>query len=226
MKIYGHPWSINTRKVLMAVAEKGQAVALELVMLPKGEHKRAEHVARHPFGKVPVLQDDGFVLYETQAINRYLDRALPGPRLTPDDARAAALIDQWIGVVDAYLAPSAQPFLVETVFRRFLGGERDARAIEGGRDGMQMPLDAADRRLADSPCFAGPEFSLADIHFMPYIEYLTQSGAGELVTGRRHLAAWWERVSGRPSWQRVARSGPQPYDPAVTADVIEQQYRR
>jgi glutathione S-transferase len=215
MKIYGHPWSINTRKVLMAVAEKQHAVELVLVMIPKSEHKQAEHVARHPFAKVPALEDDGFVLYETQAINRYVERTLPGPRLVPEDPRAAALVDQWIGVVDAYFAPHAQPFIVETMFRRYLGGEPDARAIEAGRQGMQLPLDAADRRLADTPYFAGGDFSLADIHWMPYLEYLMHIGAAELVTRRDHLAAWWERVSARPSWQRVARSGPQPYEPSA-----------
>ena len=43
---------------------------------------------------------------------------------------------------------------------------------------------------------------------------------------RKHLAAWWERVSNRPTWRRVARTGPQPYEDGVTADVVEKQFRR
>lgn len=225
MKIYGHPWSINTRKALMVCAEKGHRAELALVMLPKGEHKQPEHLARHPFGKVPVLQDERFVLYETQAINRYLDRSLPGPALVPADAHEAALVDQWMGVADAYLAPNAQPFIVEKLFRRYLGGELDQRAIESGHTGMQAPLDAADRWLATNPYFAGSAFSLADIHWMPYVEYLTRIGVDEDVARRKHFAAWWQRVSERPSWQRVARSGPQPNEAGMSSDVIEQQYR-
>ena len=226
MKVYGHPWSINTRKVLMALAEKRHAAELVLIMIPKGEHKRPEHVALHPFGKVPVLQHAGFTLYETQAINRYLERTLSGPTLIPPDAQGAALVDQWIGVADAYFSPTAQPFLVETLFRRYLGGEPNQSAIATGRAGMQAPLDTADRWLADRPFFAGRDLSLADIHWMPYVEYLTQVGAAELITGRKHLAAWWDRVSNRDSWRKVARSGPQPYEAGMRAEAVEELYRR
>lgn len=226
MKIYGHPWSINTRKVLMALAEKHQQAELALVMIPKGEHKRPEHIALHPFGKVPALQDGDFVLYETQAINRHIDRTLPGPALVPASAREAAWVDQWVGVVDAYFAPNAQPFIVETLFRRYLGGEPNQSTIAAGRAGMQPPLDAADRWLAERPFFAGEQLSLADIHWLPYVEYLTRIGAADLIAARKHFAAWWERTSNRDTWRQVARSGPQPYEAGVTADVIERQYRK
>jgi glutathione S-transferase len=226
MKIYGHPWSINTRKVLMAVAEKGHTAELSLVAIPRGEHKTPEHLARHPFGKVPVLQHDSFVLYETQAINRYVDRVLTGPALVPSDSHGAALVDQWIGVLDAYFSPNAQPFIVETLFRRHIGGEQNARAIAEGRAGMEIVLDLVERRLTESPFLAGDDLSLADIHVMPYVEYLMRIGASELVTSRRCFTDWWERTSSRPSWQRVGRSGPQPYEPGVTAEGIERQYRR
>lgn len=226
MKIYGHPWSINTRKVLMTLAEKGHEAELVLVMLPKGEHKKPEHLALHPFGKVPVLQADGFVLYETQAINRFLDRTLPGRALAPSDPRTAAWMDQWIGVVDAYFSPNAQAFIVETLFRRYLGGEPNAAVIDAAMQGMQEPLDTADRWLAARSYFAGDELSLADIHWMPYCEYLTRIGAADLVSRRAHLARWWERVSNRESWQRVARRGPQPYEPDMTAERVEPLHRR
>lgn len=211
MKVYGHPWSTHTRKVLMTLAEKGHEAELVTVVLPKGEHEQPEHLARHPFGKVPVLDDGGFVLYETAAINRYLDRTLAGPALTPADPRGAARVDQWIQVANAYFTPHAGSLLVETLFRRYLGGEQDTRAIEAGREGMQPALDAADRWLGSNAYLAGASFSLADIHWMPYLEYLVQTGQGEHVTRRPHLSAWWEKVSARDTWQRVARTGPQPY---------------
>src|ERR1043166_4096133 len=105
MKIYGHPWSINTRKTLMTLAEKGHAAELSLVLLPNGEQKLPEHLARHPFGKVPVLDDDGFLLYEARAINAYLDRTLPGPSLMPAGPREIALLDQFTNVAAAYFVP-------------------------------------------------------------------------------------------------------------------------
>jgi glutathione S-transferase len=226
IKIYGHPWSINTRKTLMTLAEKGVEAELVLVMIPTGEHKRPEHVARHPFGKVPVLDHDDFRLYETGAINRYLARTLPGPALLPEDAAGAARVDQWISTADSYFVPHVHPLLVETLFRRFLGGEPNAAVIAAGRENMQPALDVADRALAGTPFLAGAAFTVADIHWMPYLDYLAATGQGEHVARRKHLARWWDAISARPAWQRVARKGPQPYEQGMTADVIETQYRR
>jgi glutathione S-transferase len=225
MKIYGHPWSINTRKVLMVLAEKGQEAELSLVMIPKGEQRLPAHVALHPFAKVPVLEDGGFVLYETTAINRYLERKFPTPALLPSDAQGAALTNQWLSAADSYFVPHVAPVIVETLFRRYLGGEANLTAIESGREKMQGALDAADHVLQSSPYLAGKEFSLADIHFMPYLEYLEKLGLDEPVKRNKSLASWWERISRRPSWQRVARSGPQPYETGMTADAIEQRFR-
>jgi len=210
MKIYGHPWSINTRKALMTVAEKGHEVELVTVVLPKGEHKEAAHLARHPFGKVPVLDDDGFVVYEARAICAYLDRTLSGPSLSPRGAREAAWVDQWTNVADAYFVPHAAPVVVETTFRKYLGGDVDTQAIAAGRAGMNAPLDVVDEHLASQKHFAGDAFSLADIHWMPYVDYLVRSGDGERIAARKGLSAWWERVSARETWRRVAHTGQQP----------------
>jgi glutathione S-transferase len=215
MNLYGHPWSINTRKALATVAEKGHDIPLTVVMLPKGEHKQPEHLKLHPFGKVPVLDDAGFVLYEARAINAYLDAVLDGPCLVPADPRVRARMDQWINIADAYFVPAAHPLVVELLFRRYLGGPQDQQAIAAGRVAVETPLDVLERTLAATPYVAGDAFTLADIHWMPYFEYLDKIGEGAVVERRPHLAAWWQRVSARPAWQKVARTGPQPYDPQL-----------
>jgi glutathione S-transferase len=225
MKIYGHPWSINTRKVLMTFAEKGHSAELVLVMVPKGEHKSPQHVALHPFGKVPVLEDSGFVLYETGAINRYVAKKLAGPSLLGRDEREGALIDQWISVADSYFAPHAQPLLVETLFRRYLGGDTKLQLVSAARPAILPALDVLDRGLREHPHLAGETFSIADIHWMPYLDYLVATNQAEAFETRPHLAAWWKRVSTRASWQKVAHQGPQPYELGMTAEVIEKQYR-
>lgn len=220
MKLYGHPWSINTRKALTTLAETGQHAELAVVMLPKGEHKRPDHLRLHPFGKVPVLDDNGFLLYETRAINAYL-AAKAGSNLQPTHARERARVDQLVSIAEAYFIPHAVPMIMELLFRPFLGGEQNVAAIEAGRANLGAPLDVIDRALATSQFLAGDAFTLADIHWMPYLEYLTQLGEGRPIEERPHVHAWWTRVSSRPTWQQVARTGPQPYDPAVAKDVIE-----
>jgi len=220
VKLYGHPWSTNTRKALAVFAEKGHEPTLSVVMLPTGEHKQPAYLRIHPFGRVPALDDDGFVLYEARAICAYADAALSGPRLVPESARERARVDQWINICDAYFAPYAQPMIVEQLFRQFLGGDVDRAAIENGRQMIQPALDELDRQLAEHPYVAGAAFTLADLHWMPYFEYLARIGEGAAIDRRPKLRAWFDRVAERPAWKHVARTGPQPWDPAVAADVV------
>jgi len=73
MKIFGHPASTCTRKVLMTLNETKTPFELVLVDFAKGEHKQPAHLARQPFGQVPALEDDRFELYESRAMSRYID---------------------------------------------------------------------------------------------------------------------------------------------------------
>ncbi|MFN0248412.1 MAG: glutathione S-transferase family protein [Kofleriaceae bacterium] len=225
MKLYGHPWSVNTRKTLTTLEEKGHPIPLTLVMIPKGEQNRPEHLRIHPFGKVPVLDDDGFIIYETRAINAYLDGKLAGPELVPLGVRPRARMDQWINVADSYFIPFAHQLIVELLFRRYLGGEPSQPTIAAGRTGIEKPLDAIERALGETPYLAGDAFSLADIHWIPYVEYLQQIGEGAPIKSRPNVAAWWQRISARPGWQKVARTGPQPYETGMTTDAVERLYR-
>src|SRR5262252_7233213 len=99
--VHGIPGSPFSRAVLATLEEKG--ADYRLAALAVGMIKVEPHISRHPFGRVPVLEHDGFMLYETQAILRYLDRLLPAPALTPRDAKAAARMDQLMNVCDWYL---------------------------------------------------------------------------------------------------------------------------
>ena len=213
MKVHGHPWSINTRKTLMTLAEKGAEAELVVVDLPKGAHLTPAHRTLHPFAKIPILDDGGFRVYETRAINRYLDARLDGADLWPTDPQAAARADQWLGVCEAYFAPHAHPMLVELLFRPYLGGDADTALIENSRAAVQPALDAVEGQLASNPYLAGDRFSLADVHWMPYLDYLVRVGEGRLVTERANLRAWWDRIVARPAWRKVAHSGPQPDQP-------------
>jgi Glutathione S-transferase len=85
--VHSIPGSPFGRSVLATLEEKG--APYRLAPVAPGTFKSPEHLARHPFGRVPVLEHDGFHLYESQAILRYLDRVLPNPALTPADPRRA-----------------------------------------------------------------------------------------------------------------------------------------
>jgi len=200
MKVFGHPMSTCTRKVLTTLAEKEHKAEFVLVDLMTGAHKSPEHMARQPFGVVPALDDDGFVLFESRAIIAYLAAKLPGKALTPGDIKSQALVNQWMSVEYSYFTPSAMKIIYEGLFAPMAGREPDQAKIDDGRKGLETPLTVLDKRLGEVEYVAG-DFSIADICFMPYVEYLFASKAGDLITDRKNVAAWWNRVSERPSWQ-------------------------
>lgn len=203
MRVHGNPGSTCTRKVLMTFAEKGVTPDFTRVELAKGEHKQPAHTALQPFGQVPVLVDGEFVLYESRAIMRYLDQVLPGPSLTPADPRARARMEQWLSVETSNFTPHAMKIIYQAVFARWRGQEGDPAKIEEGRAGTLKALPVLEEALAAAPFLAGADLSLADISYMPYLQYLDQGGQGDLVAGFPHVADWWARLRARPTWASV-----------------------
>jgi glutathione S-transferase len=201
MKVYGHPLSTCTRKVLATLAEKGQKAEFELVDILAGAGRAPEHLARQPFGQIPVLEDNGFMVYESRAICRYLDEVLPGEKVLPHDPKARAAVEQWISVETSNFTPTAMTIIVETVFSKMRGAEPDAAKVEAARQKLGTTLDIMEKQLSGNTFIAGAHFSLADICFLPYIEYLFFGGQGDLITSRPNVSAWWTRCSERPSWK-------------------------
>ncbi|MFT3771650.1 MAG: glutathione S-transferase N-terminal domain-containing protein [Minicystis sp.] len=207
MKLYGHPMSTCTRKVLTTLSEKGHEAEFVLVDIMKGEAKAPAHLARQPFGVVPTIDDDGFVLYESRAIIRYLNDTLSGPNLVPSDAKARALMEQSISVEYSYFTPKAMTIIMNVLFGKMMGKEPDMDAVNAAKQSLAGTAATLDKWFADHQYFGGDVFSLADIGYMPYVEYLFAAGEGGLITEPKHLGAWWTRVSERPSWRKATGKG-------------------
>ncbi|XXX73806.1 glutathione binding-like protein [Sorangium sp. So ce134] len=215
MRVYGMRESTCTQKVLTVLAEKEREAELVEVNVLKGEDKTLpEHLARHPYGEIPVLEDDGFLMYECRAIIRYLDQRLPGVALTPRDLRAFARMEQWISCEQSYFSGPVYDVIrsgpvYEIVWNSpgavyFPPPPDEPTLLKAKRDTAKA-FDVMERTLSIEPYLAGATFSLADIAHMPYINYLIASGGGDFVTSRPGVSAWWERVSSRPSWRKVGK---------------------
>jgi glutathione S-transferase len=202
MKIFGHPGSTCTRKVLTTLHETATPFELVVVDLAKGEHKQPAHLARQPFGQVPALDDDGFQMYESRAISRYIDGKAGGP-LTPKDPRARARMEQWISVETSNFTPHAMKFIYHDVFKR----EQAPETLKAAGAGLDVAFGVLERALAEQAFLAGDSFSLAEICFAPYLEYLTLTPAAGKIGEHPRLAAWWSALSRRPSWLKVAGRG-------------------
>ena len=196
--------------VLTTLGEKGASFRFSPVA--PGALRSPEHLVRHPFGRVPVLEHRGFLLYETQAILRYLDRVLPAPALTPADPKRAARMDQVMNVNDWYLFQGVANVIGfhRVVGPRFMGLTPDEAAIEAAMPQAHAVFKELVRLLGEQPYFAGDAVSLADLLIAPQIDFFTQTPEW-LVLGAPHanLVAWLARMVARPSvkattWERVA----------------------
>jgi glutathione S-transferase len=200
--VHSVPGSPFGRAVLATLEEKG--VIYRLAPLPPGSSKSPEHLARHPFGRVPVLEHDGFMLYETQAILRYIDRVLPQPALTPADPRQAARMDQVMNVSDWYLFQGVGNVIgfQRIVGPRFLGIAPDEAVIEAAMPRARTVFAELARLLGDQPFIAGDALTLADLHTAPHASFLSLTPEWATLTAPHpSLLAWIERLEARPSFQ-------------------------
>jgi glutathione S-transferase len=202
LKLYGTTGSPNVRGAMLGLFEKGLDYEFVDVVPP---FKDPAHMARNPLGRVPVFEDDGFMLYETQAILRYLDEVYPGPRLQPSEPRALARMNQIIGIIDCYLfkAWSGDIAFERLVAPRFFGRPADEAAIAAALPVARSSALALEG-LVVGPYLTGDVFSLADIRLMPHFHWFrfTPEGAAILADTPK-LNAWFAGVEGRESAMRV-----------------------
>src|SRR6185437_15262239 len=159
MKVYGSAGSTCTERVLFTLGEKGREAQVAFVNLATGDHKKPEHLARHPFGVIPVLEDDdGFQLFESRAIIQYLDARFPSPPLTPADPRARGRMLQWMSAEQSYLTGGGV-IRKNLVYGRFLGLTPDPDAVERAKVGFGATLDVVEKALEGQEWLAG-SFSL------------------------------------------------------------------
>lgn len=198
--VYSTPGSPYGRSVLATLEEK--RVPYRLVAVGPGETKSPAHLARNAFGKVPVLDHAGFVLYESQAILRYLDRVLPEPALTPANAQMAARMDQALNINDWYVFQGVANVIVyhRVIAPRLFGLAPDEAAIAAAMPRARLVIGELARLLGTQPYFAGASVSLADLALAPQLDFLAVTPEwAELAAPHASLVAWLARMTDRPS---------------------------
>jgi glutathione S-transferase len=199
--VYTNPGSPYGRAVIATCIEK--RAPYRLAALGPGEIKQPTHLARHPFGRMPAIDDDGFGLYETQAITRYVDQIGAGPSLTPPDPRAAARMNQVIGIIDWYFfAPnSAMPLVFNRVVAPKFGMPVNEEVVAACLPGARHCVGVLAGFLERGPYVAGEAFSLADIHAGTQLDMLTDCAEGAEMVKGTPIEPWLARLNARPSFQ-------------------------
>ena len=198
--ISGIPGSPYVRKALLVCEEKG--APYRLAALAMGQHKTPEYLAKQPFGRIPVIEHDGFVLYEADAIMRYVDQVFPGPSLTPADPKAAARMNQVMGIVDWYVMPSISSGISwnRLIAPRF-GMPVNEDAVRDALPLARTCVGALEAIIGDNPYMAGSAVSLADLMLIPHLDLLPASPEGAEIMRGSALNGWLERMRVRPSVQ-------------------------
>ncbi len=194
--LYGFRRSVYVRIVRLALAEKRAAYDLVEIdpFVPGGVP--ADYLARQPFGRIPALEHDGFKLYETGAIARYVDEAFAGVTLQPKAARDRARMNQAISILDSY----AYRPLVWDIFVARSRPNPDEVAIAAAATRADTCLAALVDVMGGGPFLAGPELTLADLHAAPMVAYVRRTPEGEALLKRhKAIARWWQAMDARPS---------------------------
>ena len=202
--VHGMIGSPFVRSVLVALEEKGQPYSLAPLKLDA--LRTPDYLALHPFGRVPAFEQDGFVVYETQAILRHVDRLLPEPPLTPRGLEAAARMDQVLNTIDSYLFADAGAVLGfnRIIAPRFLKQEPDEAACARAEKRVARAAGVLAGVLGDKPCLTGDTLTLADIALACHLAFLAPTPEGaRALAAQPALAAFLARMAKRPSMART-----------------------
>jgi glutathione S-transferase len=193
IKLHYHPFSTYSRRVLMACREKQISCELIVIDMVARKHREQPYLALNPYGRVPTLEEDGFVLYESSAILSYLEATRPTPALVPSDLRQRALVDMHMKLCDLQLTRQTAAIIFP---KRFLPRERwNAAAMAEAKAEIEKHLAIVERQLAGETFLVGERFSLADLCYAPFLELLPLME----ITPPPAVATWSERLLSRPS---------------------------
>ncbi|MCK1280535.1 glutathione S-transferase family protein [Bradyrhizobium sp. 61] len=201
--VYGFPRSTFVNIVRLVLTHKDVAYRFEDLEPVMG---RSEHLALHPFNRVPIFRHGDFTVYETRAIVGYIDEVFAGARLTPQNPHARARMNQWIGVVDSYVYPYMIYHVThERLVFPELGIASDEKVVAHALPKVENALVAIERELADGRGYLlGPELSIADFYLLPstFAFSLTEEGKA-MYPKYPAFCRWRERMESLPTTQKL-----------------------
>jgi len=191
LTLHGYSYSVYLRIARMTMLEKGVAWS-HIEIDPFADEIPADYLALNPFGRVPTLDHDGFVLYETTAITRYIDEAFEGPRLQPETPRERARMNQIIAIADSY---GYWPMVRQVFSQRVFNARQrtpDEAVIAEGLARSRKVLAALEPLIGGCDFLVGDRLSLADLHLGAMTAYFTAAKEGAAALGDYpKLSAWW-----------------------------------
>jgi glutathione S-transferase len=199
MQLYYHPISSNARRVLLAAGHLGiQLDLVEINLMNEADRRRLAELNDN--GKIPVLVDEGFVLWESCAIMQYLADSKQGQTLYPADPLARADVNRWMFWACQHFAPAVSVISWENVWKKMVTGEgADVKELARGAADLAQAAAVLDKHLAGRQWLVGDSVTLADYAVAPPLMY--RERARLPLDAYPQLLAWFDRVRALPAWR-------------------------
>jgi glutathione S-transferase len=194
LRLYDFPMSPRVRKVRIVLAEKGLQYEKVHIDILKGEQKKPEYLAIHPYGKVPALQDNGATLYESTVIMEYLNDKYPDPPLLPTDPGQRARARVLVHYGDNPYESAAATLVGELLIKPMQGGVTDQTVVAKAKEDLSSCFARLEMELGHNDYLLGSAFSLADIPFIAWGLLFPNLK----VEPSARLEAWLNRLASRP----------------------------
>jgi glutathione S-transferase len=202
MRLYHHPMSSNARRAVMTAVHLGAPVDLVVVDLAKGEQRKPDFLKKNPNGRVPVLEDDGFVLWESHAIMQYLAEKTPGQSLYPGELRARADVNRWLFWSAHHFTPAVSVLGWENLVKPMIGaGDPDPAAVKRGEGLVTENARVLDEHLAKRPWITQDRLTLADLAIAAPLMVIRQAKLP--VNDFANLMVWFRRVESLDAWKKT-----------------------
>ncbi|HSC06965.1 MAG TPA: glutathione S-transferase family protein [Steroidobacteraceae bacterium] len=202
INLYVFPPSPRAFKVLAAATHLGLEHNVRLVDLPKGEHRTPEFTALNPNRKMPVLEEDGFVLWESNAILQYLAAKKPESGLLPTDARGRADVTRWQFWDMAHWDPACAILIFESLVKKLLAiGEPDPKEIAKGQERFKTVAEVLDAQLKDRQYVTGDALTVADISIGAPLNLARPAGIP--FDQYPNIRRWHATLAELPAWRKT-----------------------
>ncbi|KAJ7727393.1 glutathione S-transferase [Mycena metata] len=199
LKLYAVSISTCTRRTATIFHELQVPFELVEVDWKNNAHKTPEFLEKQPFGQVPYLDDEGFIVYESRAICRYVAAKYPESGLIPTDPKANALFEQAVSVELTRFEPTGGKIGLALYTQKTSGVVADKAIIDPLMATLDKTLEGYEVILGKHRYLAGDTLTLADLFHLPYLSYVGLQGS-DIMTKRPNVARWYSELIGRPSW--------------------------
>ncbi len=203
LRLHNFPMSPNGRKILALAIELGIEIEPVMVDMMKGAHKEPAYLAKNPNGKVPMLEEDGWHLWESAAIMQYLADKKPEKGLYPTEPRQRAEVNKWLLWDAAHLAiEAAFPLYMERIFRPMREQPGRPEIHAAAEESFKRFAAVVNGAVEGKQYLVGDRFTLGDLAIVGTLMFRDMAKID--LAPYPHLKAYLERIEQRDCWKRTA----------------------